>query len=85
MKKLYHVEKVEFDGDWILLTVDDHTYRIALERVSGALLRATAEERRIFQISASGYGIHWPIIDEDLSISGLLKSASSHPGRKKTA
>jgi len=85
MKKLYHVEKVEFDGDWILLTVEGHEYKIALEKASGALLRATAEERRVFQVSPSGYGIHWPMIDEDLSINGLLKSASSHPGRKKTA
>ena len=22
-----------------------------------------------------GYGIHWPLLDEDLSVSGLLRSA----------
>jgi hypothetical protein len=28
-----------------------------------------------FQISPSGYGIHWPDIDEDLSVEGLLSGA----------
>ncbi|MCF6158838.1 MAG: DUF2442 domain-containing protein [wastewater metagenome] len=25
-----------------------------------------------YSFSASGYGIHWPLLDEDLSIDGLL-------------
>ena len=29
-------------------------------------------ERKIYEISPSGYGIHWPLLDEDLSIDGLL-------------
>ncbi len=39
------------------------------------LLHATAEQRAHFQISAGGYGIHWPDIDEDLSAEGLLRGA----------
>ncbi|MFI5222153.1 MAG: DUF2442 domain-containing protein, partial [Bacteroidia bacterium] len=30
-------------------------------------------ERGNFEISPSGYGIHWSLIDEDLSINGLIK------------
>ncbi len=30
-------------------------------------------ERAMYRISPSGYGIHWPLIDEDLSINGILR------------
>lgn len=30
------------------------------------------EEREQFQISGAGYGIHWPELDEDVSVEGLL-------------
>lgn len=37
------------------------------------LMRATPEQRANWRISGSGYGIHWPEIDEDLSSEGLLR------------
>lgn len=37
------------------------------------LLKASEEQRGNWQISAAGYGIHWPDIDEDLSVEGLLR------------
>ncbi|MCC7308261.1 MAG: DUF2442 domain-containing protein [Acidobacteria bacterium] len=39
------------------------------------LLNATAEQRKNWQISGGGYGIHWEEIDEDLSTAGLLRGA----------
>ena len=39
------------------------------------LLNATAEQRKNWQISAGGLGIHWEDIDEDLSTEGLLRGA----------
>ncbi len=39
------------------------------------LLQATPAQRANWQISAAGYGIHWPDVDEDLSTSGLLRGA----------
>jgi hypothetical protein len=39
------------------------------------LLNAQASERSQWEISAGGYGIHWPSIDEDLSTEGLLRGA----------
>jgi hypothetical protein len=39
------------------------------------LLRATPAERKNWEISGGGYGIHWPDIDEDLSTEGLLRGA----------
>jgi hypothetical protein len=45
------------------------------------LLNATQEQRNNWQISAGGYGMHWPDIDEDLSTEGLLRGAPApRPG-----
>lgn len=38
---------------------------------------ARAEDRAMWEPAAAGYGIHWPLIDEDLSIEGLLRGSSS--------
>lgn len=39
------------------------------------LLNATEEQRKNWQISGGGYGLHWPDVDEDLSTEGLLRGA----------
>jgi hypothetical protein len=39
------------------------------------LLNATMEQRSRWKVGGAGYGIHWPEIDEDLSIAGLLRGA----------
>jgi Protein of unknown function (DUF2442) len=36
------------------------------------LAHGTPAERANFQISGGGYGIHWPALDEDLGVEGLL-------------
>ena len=43
------------------------------------LLHATAEQRNNFVISGAGFGIHWPDVDEDLSVQGMLAGAAA-PG-----
>ena len=37
------------------------------------LLHATPQERNNWKVAGGGYGIHWPDIDEDLSVEGLLR------------
>ena len=36
------------------------------------LWHGTPEERGNWEISGAGYGIHWPDLDEDISVKGLL-------------
>ncbi|MBA4211323.1 MAG: DUF2442 domain-containing protein [Parvibaculum sp.] len=36
------------------------------------LLAATPEQRAGFEISGGGTGLHWPELDEDISVAGLL-------------
>ena len=40
------------------------------------LLHATTDQRRNFELLGDGDGIHWPEIDEDLSVAGLLRGPS---------
>jgi len=41
------------------------------------LLHAAPDERAKWELSAGGYGIHWPMLDEDLSAEGLLQGIPS--------
>lgn len=41
------------------------------------LLHATPAQRNHFVVSGAGYGIHWPEIDEDLSVHGMLAGAAA--------
>jgi len=36
------------------------------------LLKATPAQRSRFELSGGGSGLHWPDIDEDISLAGLL-------------
>ena len=38
------------------------------------LARATTDQLRKFELLGDGEGIHWPDLDEDLSVEGLLKA-----------
>ncbi|MBI1251745.1 MAG: DUF2442 domain-containing protein [Alphaproteobacteria bacterium] len=40
------------------------------------LARATPSQRAKWELAAAGHGVHWPDIDEDLSVAGLLRAAS---------
>jgi hypothetical protein len=40
------------------------------------LATAAPSARAVWEASAAGLGIHWPLIDEDLSVEGLLRSAA---------
>ena len=71
-KKLYHIENMIISNNILSLRVDGQDYNINLEKVSKRLFEAKKNEQDTFKISPSGYGIHWPLIDEDLSINSLI-------------
>jgi hypothetical protein len=39
------------------------------------LLEATPEQRRHWRLIGHGQGIHWPDVDEDISVASLLRAA----------
>jgi hypothetical protein len=69
------VKNVSFTEDTLAVDlVDGRTIVVPLVWYP-RLLDATSEQRDNWQVSAAGYGIHWPDIDEDLSTAGLLRGA----------
>lgn len=76
------ISAVEIDPRVDAVVVNDDTLEVTLRdgrRISAPtswfprLVKASAEERRTWEPAAAGLGIHWPLIDEDLSIEGLLR------------
>ena len=49
------------------------------------LLHASPEQRRSWELLGDGEGIHWPDVDEDLSVSGLLRGIPAVEVRRKSA
>jgi len=69
----HNIEKISFDKDNMMICVDGIELKIPLEKLSNRLKNAKDIERTMYKISPSGYGIYWPLIDEDLSIEGILR------------
>ena len=49
------------------------------------LQHATVQERNHWRLIGNGEGIHWPELDEDISVEGLLAGRRSAEGRKSFA
>ena len=85
MKKYHDVSDLAFEDDVLKLTIDGETRRYHLKEISSILEKASVEERNNFEISHSGYGIHWPSLDEDISVDGLLGIEHAPQWKKKIA
>jgi hypothetical protein len=48
---------------------------------SWRLAEATPEQREHYEIIGDGTGVHWPDIDEDISVEGMLAGT---PARRPT-
>jgi len=75
MKKYHDVANIRFEKHYLLLKVDGTDYRIDLRQQSKKLALADERTKLNFEVSPSGYGIHWPELDEDLSIDGMIRAA----------
>lgn len=72
MNKYHYVEDVRFEGKVLHLIVDGDPYSIDVTQQSTRLRDASLAEIQRVEVSPSGYGLHWPEVDEDLSIDGML-------------
>ena len=66
------VRDARVEGTTMYLVVDGVPHAFDLPRRSRRLASATPEQLANFEIAASGYGIHWPDVDEDITIDGLI-------------
>lgn len=68
---------VRLRGRRLLLAADGREYSFDLSTISPKLASAGKKERESFVISPSGYGIRWPLLDEDLSLEALIASSDT--------
>ena len=61
--------------------VDGRTISVPLAW-SWRLSRATPAERARWEIIGDGEGFHWPDVDEDISVHGMLNGTPAPPPRR---
>lgn len=66
------VQKVRCTDDRLIVDLTDGRELSVPIRWYPRLLNATPAQRADWELAGAGYGIHWPQIDEDLSVKGLL-------------
>ena len=76
MKIEHEIQSIRFEGDYLIVVVDNNEIKIALKEISPRLTQASDNVRNDYDISPSGYGIHWRQLDEDLSINGLIEKSN---------
>ena len=70
-------ECVEVTDDTLIADLSDgRTISVSLAWYP-RLVHATPAERRNWQLIGVGQGIHWPDLDEDISVEGLLAGRPS--------
>ncbi|MEI7724643.1 MAG: DUF2442 domain-containing protein [Bacteroidota bacterium] len=72
MEKVFEISTILFENDYFVIVINKQEYRFQISTISKKLADADEQQRNNYLISPSGYGIHWPTIDEDLSVNGLL-------------
>jgi hypothetical protein len=82
MSSSVNARRVRFDSDniWVDLS-DGRTIGVPLAWFP-RLLRATAEQRD--QVRISSRGLHWEVLDEDISVAGLLAGLGDQTASDKT-
>ncbi len=85
MKRYHDIGVIKFHEGLLEATIDGVAKRFELKNISPLLEKASELERNTFEISPSGYGIHWPLLDEDISIDGLLGIVNAPTNKRKIA
>ena len=68
-------KSVNFDEDMMHVVLTDGR-RLSVPIVwFPLLLKASPEQRTKYEIGSGGASLHWPELDEDLSVAGLMAGA----------
>ena len=63
---------VRFEGDMLYMLLDDGRELGMPLAWSERLSSANPEQRNNWELIGRGSGVHWPDVDEDISVAGLL-------------
>ena len=77
--------EVSFSEDAMRIALDDgRTISVPLAWYP-RLLSGTPDERENFELTGDGEGIHWPDLDEDISVEGVLAGRRSAESSRSLA
>ncbi len=80
--RAFLAENVSVTDDNLIVDIDDgRTLSVPLAWFP-RLMHGTAEERKNWRIIGKGEGIHWPDLDEDISVEGILLGRPSGESRR---
>lgn len=66
------IEFVRFENDLLVVELSDGRIVGTPIRWYPRLMQASAEQRGRWELLGPGIGVHWPDVDEDLSLDGML-------------
>jgi hypothetical protein len=76
---------LSFDDEMLVVRLEDgRELRVPVEWYP-SLRDATNEQRRRWEFIGGGVGVHWPELDEDLSIRGMLAPHMTRSTRPHSA
>jgi hypothetical protein len=70
-------ESVSFTDESLTVRLDDGRVLSVPLTWYPRLLHATKQERERFELIGDGEGVHWPVLNEDISVEGLLAGRRS--------
>jgi len=73
MEKLFEISHVTLKGHQLSFRVNGISVNCDLAKISDVLAQASAEQVANILVDPVGVGFHWPALDEDLSVNGILK------------
>ena len=75
-------ESVEFNEDSLVVYLDDGRSVSVPLAWYPRLNSSHQKERRNYELIGDGEGIHWPDLDEDISVEGIIAGRRSAEGAK---
>ncbi len=69
------IEKITYDGPYMLVKTNGRRYRIRIEQVSARLGRAEQKQRESIRFSPEGFTVRWPLLDLEMSVASLMQMA----------
>ena len=76
------IQDVSTDDDTLTVDLSDGRSIAAPLAWYPRLWHGTPDERRRWRLIGSGQGIHWPDLDEDISLEGLILGKPSNESQK---
>ena len=70
-----HIEKITYDGPYMVVKANGKRYRVRVEQVSARLARAEQKQRESIRFSPEGFTVRWPLLDLEMSVASLMQMA----------